>query len=123
MVQYSKAIEEITNRAIARIGGRPFDGPTRFVSEIGRMKNAVQAVEAIATNRDPTITDAAKQVCPGCSKTGPPRHHIRDTRLHPTDPGRFHNRRHRSQRKTLELLASSDDLGTRRQATWGMSSK
>jgi hypothetical protein len=58
-MKYSGPIAAILERETARIESRHFPGATRLIGEMGRLMNVVQALEAVALNRDPTDNDAA----------------------------------------------------------------
>ena len=57
-MKYSNPIKKIMERELARIEGKNHDGPTRVVGEIGRLHSAVQSLEAVVLNRDPSHNDA-----------------------------------------------------------------
>jgi hypothetical protein len=52
-MKYSGPIAAILERETARIESRHFPGATRLIGEMGRLMNVVQALEAVALNRDP----------------------------------------------------------------------
>lgn len=58
-MKYSAPINTIMERATAHIESRHFPGATRLIGEMGRLMNVVQALEAVALNRNPTDNDAA----------------------------------------------------------------
>jgi hypothetical protein len=57
-MKYSVPIGKILERELARLGGKPHDGPTRVVGEIQRIKTAVEGLEAVTSNLNPADTDA-----------------------------------------------------------------
>ncbi|MGJ8588806.1 MAG: hypothetical protein ACSHXW_11680 [Yoonia sp.] len=57
-MKYSAPINKILERETARIEGKPYDGPSRFIGEMQRIQTAVQGLEAVIGNRNPADTDA-----------------------------------------------------------------
>jgi len=57
-MRYSLPIGKILDRQLKRLETKNMDAPTRITGEIQRLKNAVQALESVALNPDPSHNDA-----------------------------------------------------------------
>ena len=116
---------EIVNRAIRHARAITFQlsevAITGPIVRLSSPRSNASERRRHAPDYDPKTNVSSSKGMPTAMKTGPPRQHGKEPRLDPTSPACFPNRRHPSGRKTVDMLALSDDRDIRGQATWGIS--